>query len=116
VRIGLSASEPSFFRGPVRHLLCSEVNYSRVETIGGKGDDCEAAMNALMRLLAVIALGVIGGLVVYLAGAHIDRLLHPECNLCRLAGLSLFTTFLIVFGALVFIWPTPGQRDSFPRR
>jgi hypothetical protein len=71
-------------------------------------------MNAVLRLLAVLAFGVIGGFLVYTAGGTVDRLLHPECNLCRLAGLSLFATFLIVFGALAFVWPNPGQSDSLP--
>ncbi len=70
-------------------------------------------MNAVLKLLAVIAFGVIGGYLIYLAAGRVDGLLSPDCDLCRLAAVSLFATFLIVFGLLAFVWPTPGQSDSF---
>jgi hypothetical protein len=71
-------------------------------------------MNTVLRLFAVLAFGVIGGFLVYLAGDLIDRVLHPECNLCKVAGLSLFTTFLVVFGLFEFVWPPSGQDDPLP--
>jgi hypothetical protein len=71
-------------------------------------------MTALLKLFVLIAFGVVGGFLVHLAGGLVDRLLSPECNFFRLASLSLFTTFVVVFGALAFIWPAPGQNDSLP--
>jgi hypothetical protein len=71
-------------------------------------------MAALARLLAVVAFGVVGGFLVYQAGGLVDRLLGPECDFCRVAGVSLFTTFVVVFGALALVWPASGQNESLP--
>jgi hypothetical protein len=71
-------------------------------------------MNTLIRLLVVIAFGVLGGFLVWLAGGYTDRVLYPEGNLFRVAGLALFTTFTVVFGMLALVWPASGQSDSHP--
>jgi hypothetical protein len=71
-------------------------------------------MTTLLRLFVLIAFAVVGGFLIYQAGGLIDHVLGPECNLCRLAGLSLFTTFVVIFGALAVVWPTPGSDDSRP--
>ena len=69
-------------------------------------------MSTLNRLLVVVAFGVIGGYLVWLAGGYIDRLLYPEGNVFRVASLALFTTFAVVFGMLALVWPASGQSDS----
>jgi hypothetical protein len=73
-------------------------------------------MSALIKLLLVIATGVTGGFLVWLAGGYLDRLLYPEGNQFRLAALALFTTFTVVFGMLALVWPASGQSDSLPWR
>ena len=71
-------------------------------------------MSTLIRLLVLVAFGVIGGFAVWLAGGYIDHRLYPEANLFRVAGLALFTTFTVVFGMLALVWPASGQSDSHP--
>jgi hypothetical protein len=73
-------------------------------------------MSALIKLLVVIAFTGTGGFLVWLAGGYLDRLLYPEGTQFRLAALSLFTTFTVVFGMLALVWPTSGQSDWLPRR
>jgi hypothetical protein len=73
-------------------------------------------MFPLLKVLAVVALIVLGGFVVYRVGCYVDHLLHPGCELVRLAGVSLFATFAIGFGALGGIWPPPGPSDSVSGR
>ncbi len=71
-------------------------------------------VSALIKLVAIVAFGVIGGYLVSLAGSVIDRSLNPDCNFFRLASVSLFTTFTVVFGTLTLLWPTSNPRDSLP--
>jgi hypothetical protein len=70
-----------------------------------------STMNAALRLFGVILFAVIGGFLVYTAAEVADGFLHPECNLCRLAGLSLFATLLLFLGGLALVWPNAGQND-----
>lgn len=71
-------------------------------------------MSTLLKLVAIVAFVVFGGFLVSLAGGLIDRQLYPDCNLCRLAALSLFTTFAVVFGILEFVWPVSDRGDALP--
>jgi hypothetical protein len=71
-------------------------------------------MSTLIKLIAIAAFVVVGGFLVSLAGGLIDRQLDPDCNLCRLAALALFTTFAVVFGVLEFVWPVSDQGDALP--
>jgi hypothetical protein len=69
-------------------------------------------MSTLIRLLVVVAFGVIGGFLVWLSCDYIDRLLYPSGNVFRVAGMALFTTFTVVFGMLALVWPASGQSES----
>ena len=69
-------------------------------------------MTTLMRLLLVVAFGVIGGGLIWTDGTWIDGQLHPRCELVRHAGVALFGTFVLVFGVLGIVWPVSDERDS----
>ncbi len=70
-------------------------------------------MFPMLRLLFVVAFGVLGGCLAYLAGCRIDELLHRDCELIRFAAVALFSTFVIGFAMLGGIWPVSDRHDSF---
>src|SRR5262249_9048777 len=94
-------------RFAVEYLQC--VNDSPEQRPLGGGQ----AMTPWLKLLLIVALGLVGGYLVWLAGSWIDSQLHPKCELIRFAGVTLFGTFVIVFGLLELVWPVSDQRDSF---
>jgi hypothetical protein len=70
-------------------------------------------MIRLVKLAATVALVVLGGFLVYAGCGCLDRLLTPECDVLRVTGVALFTTFAVVFGALVGVWPVSDRNDPF---
>jgi hypothetical protein len=73
-------------------------------------------MSPLLKLVALVAVVVLGGFLVYAGCGYIDRLLTPECDLIRATGVALFATFAVIFGALVGVWPVSDRRDPFISR
>jgi hypothetical protein len=68
-------------------------------------------MSTFLRIAAAVAFIVLGGFLVYTACGCIDRMLTPDCDLVRMAGVALFVTFALIFGPLVGVWPISDRRD-----
>ncbi len=73
-------------------------------------------MSVLLKLFAFLLFVVIGGFLVYTAGGYIDHMLQPGCDFFRLAAVSLFGTFVIVFGSLAGVWSLADRHDPFAPR
>ncbi|HYT87151.1 MAG TPA: hypothetical protein VEL76_00395 [Gemmataceae bacterium] len=73
-------------------------------------------MSSLLKLTAIVAFLALGGFLLYTGCGCLDRLLTPECDLIRVAGIALFATFAVVFGALVGVWPISDRNDPFISR
>jgi hypothetical protein len=73
-------------------------------------------MLTLLKTAAVVTFLLLGGVLMYSACGCIDRLLTPDCDLVRVAGVALFATFTVIFGTLVGVWSISDRNDPFMSR